>query len=215
MLRIERLPMQENCLSFRILHRILLEESNGYGGHNDVTVEVLCANDALSTPLEWKLESTFTIANSERDNLSSRETGKFSNRQLTRSVNGIEYTFDISGRLAANWCLFDALQRSISDSHEPFTLFEGFNLIREGHRVRRRPDLDEAFDTATGNLRCSTQLGRGILPYEYWLDSSNRLVAAISGTRIYFLDDKAEEAIADREHNQFIYSGRGAWIPKI
>jgi len=50
------------------------------------------------------------------------------------------------------------------------------------------------------------QLGHGTLPYEYWLDRHHRLVLAVTLSRVYILDDKAEEKTAAeirRGRNEF------------
>ncbi|GAI82934.1 unnamed protein product, partial [marine sediment metagenome] len=39
------------------------------------------------------------------------------------------------------------------------------------------------------------QLGRGILPCEYWLDDRHRLLMVTSMNKAYILDDHAEKAI--------------------
>lgn len=194
--------------------RILLEESNGYGGHNDVHVEVKCAGDSLSTPRRWRLVSTFHHEGAESTMLRSEETGAFDGSSLSREVNGVRYEYGVDDALTADWCVFDAVQRFADQGEARFRLFEGFNLLKGEQRLRRRQDLDERFDHASGPLRCLTQIGHGVLPCDYWLDGRGRLVAAIAGTRVCFLDDEAVERVEDRERNQHIYFGHGAWVPR-
>ena len=45
-------------------------------------------------------------------------------------------------------------------------------------------------------MRRFSQIGHGILPYEYWLDDRHRLQVVITHSRAYILDDGAEAKLA-------------------
>ncbi len=216
MLQVARLPGYpggEGALRFR--HRILLEEGNGFDGYNEITVEAACAPDALSSPLRWSAESRFVRGGQTQSGLTLREECSCADGRLLRRVGQVDYAYPIEGALTSDWNLFDALQQpDFLPPSQPFTLLDGYNTLKTAQVLRTRPDLDEDFGGDTGRLRCITLLGRGILPTEFWLNEQGRVVSAISGTRVFFLDPAAEEHVTYRELNQHIYTTPGAWVPR-
>ena len=76
-----------------------------------------------------------------------------------------------------------------------FDLLEGLRLSKPRHRLFYRGVYPIKMDGRDIPLHCFVQLGRGILPYEYWLDDRNRLLAAVSMNKAYILDEKAEQII--------------------
>jgi hypothetical protein len=128
----------------------------------------------LASPVEWELSSQFTGPGGKIiSELSQQNRGS-----VTESA------------AASDWGLFEAVQRLDFDkkSSPQFDLLEGMSVSKSGHRLSYRGIYPMKMGTQSIPLHCFAQLGRGILPTEYWLDDRHRLLAVISMNKAYILD---------------------------
>jgi hypothetical protein len=144
---------------------------------------IKCRNNPLASPVEWKLKSEFIGADGKHIS------------ELLSSNNG--KTVEGAQRTTGDWCLFEAVQRLAIDTRNSlsFDLLEGMSLKKSGHRLSYRGVTPLKMAGVDIPLHCFVQLGSGILPYEYWLDSRHRLLAVTSMNKAYILDEKAEQII--------------------
>ena len=145
--------------------------------------KIKCRNNKLASPVEWRLKSRFTGTDGKNiSELLSSNNGK--------AAEGAE-------RTTSDFCLFEAVQRLAYDkeSSMSFDLLEGMSLKKSDHRLSYRGVTPLKVDGMDIPLHCFVQLGSGILPYEYWLDSRHRLLAVTSMNKAYILDEKAEQII--------------------
>ena len=70
-------------------------------------------------------------------------------------------------------------------------------MIKRHHSIAYSDGRAERLEKSGLELLCFHQIGGGILPYEYWLDSNHRLIAVITGNRAYLLDEGAENAFEE------------------
>ena len=68
------------------------------------------------------------------------------------------------------------------------------SLIEKGPVVSAK-GLTKVVADGEQRLHWFTQVGHGVLPYDYYLDRYHRLVVVITGPRSYILDDNAEETV--------------------
>ena len=143
---------------------------------NVIEGTIKCRNDKLASPVEWNLLSQFAGP----DGKFISELGSRNHGVATESVTGT----------TGNWCLFEAVQRLAFDKKSSlrFDLLEGMSLSKLEHRLSYRGTYPMKMDGQSIPLHCFAQLGRGILPYEYWLDDRHRLLAVISMNKAYILD---------------------------
>ncbi len=108
--------------------------------------------------------------------------------------------------LTSDWSLFEAAQRwDVGEArHLLVTMLEGLQALKPEQHITYRggskigPDATRLFRFA--------QLGTGVLPTEYWLDMSHRLLVVTSMNKAYILDDRAEEIFArdvERERKSY------------
>ena len=145
--------------------------------------KIKCRNNQLASPVEWRLKSRFTGTDGKHiSELLSSDNGK--------AAEGTE-------RTTSDFCLFEAVQRLAYDkeSSVSFDLLEGMRLSKPQHRLLYRGISPMKMDGRDIPLHCFVQIGSGILPYEYWLDSRHRLLAVTSMNKAYILDEKAEQII--------------------
>ena len=167
-----------------------------------IRAEVNCSNDELASPNEWVLHSQFIgVDGKPRKKLDLAEQVRVDGRVMAITRGGTIRRQQVSDRLTADWCLFEALQRRPFEEGppRPFDVLEGLSLVRPGHRLSYRglstlktPEIDT-------HLHWFQQIGTGTWPYEYWLDDRHRLVMAVTNSRAYILDDEAEVTIKQRE----------------
>jgi len=177
-LQIRRSADAEKTFTLKVHQQVVQTD----GLVNIIEATIKCRNNQPASPIRWNTSSRFIGAdNKPLPQLDKKETGL-----ATEAVD----------RTAGDWCLFEAVQRLAFDKRTSlsFDLLEGLSLSKTGHQLFYRgvyptniPGLD--------SLHCFVQLGSGILPYEYWLDDSHRLLMAISMNKAYILDNKAEKTI--------------------
>ncbi len=145
--------------------------------------KIKCRNNKLASPVEWRLKSRFTGPDGKHVS------------ELLSSNNG--KAAEEAERTTSDFCLFEAVQRLAYDkeSSMSFDLLEGMSLKKSDHRLSYRGVTPLKVDGMDIPLHCFVQLGSGILPYEYWLDSRHRLLAVTSMNKAYILDEKAEQII--------------------
>ncbi|MFQ6035854.1 MAG: hypothetical protein ACE5NM_08420 [Sedimentisphaerales bacterium] len=180
LLQISRSADAEKSFTLRVHHEVVQTD----GLVNIIKATIKCRNNQLASPTRWNISSHFIGPdNKPIPQLDKKETGR-----ATKMMD----------RTTSDWCLFEALQRLAFDKSAggglSFDLLEGLTVSKIGHRLFYRgvyptdiPGLD--------SLHCFVQLGSGILPTEYWLDDSHRLLMAISMNKAYILDNKAEKVI--------------------
>lgn len=97
--------------------------------------------------------------------------------------------------MSADWCLFDAVQRLKleTDDKVNFDMLEGMTVLKTDQSFHRDESQKDRPNFYKDKMTRIVQIGRGVLPVEYWLDSSYRLVLVTSGDRAYILEDDAEE----------------------
>jgi len=142
---------------------------------------IRCRNDRLASPVQWKLSSRFKDSD-------GRDIA-----ELTSGNDG--GAAEAGGRTTGDWCLFEAVQRLAFDTQESlsFDLLEGLSLSKPGQRLFYRGAYPTQVNEEEMPLHCFVQLGRGVLPCEYWLDVRHRLLAVTSMNKAYILDDQAEK----------------------
>jgi hypothetical protein len=171
-LRITRKIDSQNTFILEVRQEI--EQTDGLTNIVDGTI--MCQYDQLASPVEWNLLSQFAgPTGNVVSELSSRDRGL-----ATETVTGA----------ASDWGLFEAVQRLAFDkkSSLSFDLIEGMSLSKPGQSLSYRGTFPMKTGGESIPLHCFNQLGRGILPTEYWLDDRHRLLAVISMNKAYILD---------------------------
>ena len=174
----------------------------GEQGRHTIEAKIRCRQDALASPVSWNLASRFHDANgNEIPDATSGEVGRVYGRTLVRQINRTEISQPLSGSLASDWGLFEAVQRLPLEPGSPlrFDLLEDLSLVKPHQRLSFVGEREFQLWDATHMLYGFRQHGWGVLPYEYWLDEAHRLVMVINGNRVYILDTLLEERGENRQ----------------
>lgn len=165
---------------------------------------IRCTNDPIASPRQWQLTSRIITAKGvERKELAVEEQVHVGERLCEIRTGNHSVKRQWPKPMTGDWCLFDAVQRLAfhKESELDFHLLEGMSLFKKDQHlsyngVHKNPDLSDE------PLYLFRQLGRGVLPYEYWLDGDHRLLMVITGSRAYILDERAEEAAKEYQRSQ-------------
>ena len=196
--RIKRAAGKANDPFTLIVHQEVVEVD---GMLNVIEAEIKCLNNRLASPLKWHLASRFIDSDGEAiDKLGTEEDVTIGGNVMSVETGGQTLKRRITSRLTNDWCIFEAVQRLTFQKEYSvvFDVLEGLSVLKEGQCLSYRGVYPMRIGDQDVRLHCFHQLGRGILPYEYWLDDNHRLLAAISMHKAYILDEQAEKAIRQR-----------------
>lgn len=160
-----------------------------------------CFEDALTTPFGWELDSVVLDAGGKSiDDTRLVEKARVSGGKIELAAGGRTLTREVPPRFTSNWSLFDAIQRLPGRKTEPleFALLEDLDLLKKGQKLSYWKTAEAQIGGKPIRLIGYQQIGRGILPYQYWVDDQHRLLIAISGVRAYLFDNSAQERIEKR-----------------
>ena len=160
------------------------------------TWQVRCRTDLLGTPVEWR--STAVLLDGD-----GRPVEPTQQQDEGRMLDGrIEMTsrpsrpLRVDGPVTGNWTLFEALPRLRGGDIEPatFDLLEDFEVLKRHHRLGRWGRVTADLGGQTVALQGYRQIGDGILPTDWWLDESGRVVLALAGLQGFALNPYPDDA---------------------
>ena len=194
-LRIDRASAdREGSFALRVERKVVQTD----GLVHATTAKITCLSDQTTSPIEWRLSSLFTGPEGKvRPELGSVESGKISGGVMTVTRSKRKFTRDVSDKLTCNWCLFEAVQKlGFGAGRElAFDLLDGLSVLKTGHRLNYAGSERVALGETQVNLHRFTQIGRGVLPTNYWLDEAHRVLFVCSMNKAYILDDDAGKVI--------------------
>ena len=194
-LRIKRLaerPGREFALN---VHEEIVQTD---GLLNVIDANIKCLSNPLASPVEWQMSERFSDpAGNDIPSLRTEEKGFIKAGVLTIEVAGRSLKRGAPKRVTSDWCLFEAVQRLQLDKDAvlTFDLLEGLSSLKEGQQLFYRGVHRQNLNGKYVPLHRFDHLGRGNLPFEYWLDESHRLVIAISMNKTFIFEPQAEQTI--------------------
>ncbi len=175
-LRITRIGDSDKTFTLNVHQEVAQTD----GITNIIDSTIMCRNNQLASPIQWKVSSRFRAANGKHiSQLSSNDNG-IAAKGLNKST--------------CDWCLFEAVQR-LKISKETvlaFDMLEGLGLLKKDQHLYYRGLFPTKIGSENIPLHCFVQLGNGILPCEYWLDNHHRLLLVTSMNKAYIFDEKAD-----------------------
>jgi len=167
--------------------------ARGGAGGLHTRASIACANDVLATPQAWELSAEIIEGGKPEAGTAVRETGALHGGVLVRRGR-VERSIPMRRPFTSNWSLLDAVQRLPFDGTAPleFDMFEDLDLHKPGQRLASIGSVSLPMKGRTVRLHGFRQIGRGILPYHYWLDDDHRLIAAAGSLRGFIWDAAAQ-----------------------
>ena len=188
-LRLRRAPKGKD----RFTLTVDLSTSHALQHTYSVHAEVTCASDTLSSPREWTLTSATNDAEGKPlPDTEATRSGRVRDGKLV-TLAPARRVVPAPKALTSSWSLFDALQRLPKDHAEAleFAMLEELDLLKTDQRLAYRQTAEATFAGGPVTLHGYEQLGRGILPYVYWLDDARRLLLAVGGMRAFVWEGSA------------------------
>ncbi|HUW16834.1 MAG TPA: hypothetical protein VMW94_07130 [Actinomycetes bacterium] len=169
---------------------------NSQGKRHTIGATVRCKTDALASPGEWTLTSTFSGAHMDGlPAFDTKETGRINGGTWETSTDGARYHQEVAPPVTGDWCLFEAVQRLPFREAAPlrFHVLEGLSVLKKDHRLWYGGKRGVTWGSEKRPLHRFCQVGRGVYPYEYWLDDRHRLLLVTTGPRACILDPQAAQ----------------------
>ncbi len=202
-MEIRREPLPEGKGIALRVHQSILQQTPGV---HETSVRMTCAADALVQPRRWQLSHSVRDAGLRPiPQAQLRQRGVVSEGPVGRIPVGripvdevtvrIEHddhvtTFRAPVPLSTNWSLFDAVQRMPRREAPPreFAMLQECDLLKPAQQITYRGAGEHTLGGNTVGLHHWQQVGRGILPYNYYTDDQGRLLLALAGLRAYVFD---------------------------
>ena len=191
--QIARSAPADGAVELRVNRSILLSQHPAF--HN-TEIQMTCAADTLCTPRSWELSAeTLDIHGKPFDASRVEESASVNGGTITAKRNGRGLTRAIPTPFTSDFSLLDAVQRLPKADTKPlqFALLQDMDKIKEGQSLTYREKVDFEIGGKTLPLHCYQQIGRGLLPYRYYVDEQGRLLFAFSAVRAYIYDPKVHE----------------------
>lgn len=96
----------------------------------------------------------------------------------------------VDGDFTISWLLFEAVRHLPKNSHHKyeFTMLDHFDQIKRDQLFYYNKSIEVNVDGTDMVLHAFDHLGRGIVPWVYWVDGQGRLLFVISGIEAYILN---------------------------
>ena len=169
-----------------------------YFGSFTGTAQMSCLADTLGTPVSWKLNSVSLDTQRKPVEVTRvEEQAQVSDGRIVREGRSAG-NVRVPGAYTSNWSLFDAVQRLGGKPIEPveFDMIEDLDLLKPAQRLTYWGTTEVELGGRTVRLTGYRQIGRGILPYHYWLDESGRLIMAHGGLRGFIFNPQAAAVVS-------------------
>ncbi len=160
--------------------------------------QITCQADRLATPIKWRTKSTFQGPRGKvvRD-LGTQCTGRVTGSTIEINTQGKTRRIKTPGPFTGDWCLLEAVQRMPYSESAPITLdvLKEMDLMQKGHQLAYVGQDTVTLGDAPMVLHHVQQRGRGMLPYDYWLDQNHRLQMFVTLSIAYIRDKNAERGM--------------------
>lgn len=153
--------------------------------------------DLLPAPRQWEFQSeVFDAAGKPVAHTKQAKTGTLAGGVVRiKSPGGVE-AHKIAGPCAITWALFSVVQMLPGEKTQlpAFTLIDHYDQIKPDYRISYRKTLDVAVGKKTVRLTAYDQIGRGNVPWVYWVDDNHRLLLVVAGLEAYVLETSRQES---------------------
>jgi hypothetical protein len=159
---------------------------------NRLTTQIQCKEDELASPVSWRLTSEHTIGDTAvRPPVDFSETATATPGKLNIKRGNETLLRPLPARFTGCWNLIEAVQRLKFGARRPisFSLLEGLTRVKGEMEIFY--DGTYSFDVGGHPLNTHrfVQIGRGILPYEYFVDDLHRVLLVITFCKAYILKE--------------------------
>ena len=170
--------------------RVSVERHQPGGYIQRVAGRLSCRADELSTPTQWRFEAQLLAADSKPlAGTRIEKTAVVRDGALLIKDGAADKRIALPRAYTLNWALFDAAGRLPRRAFKPieFDLIDDFDRLKGGQVLSYRTSQTVAVGGRKVRLHAFDHLGRGILPWVYFVDDRGLLVLAVGGLAAYGL----------------------------
>jgi hypothetical protein len=159
---------------------------------NHVSADMVCRQDHLASPVSWSITSEHSASGIPIvPDVSTEEKVRVEGDMLIINRSGKTFSRPAPEHFTGDWNLIEAVQRPDWGMKTvlKFDLLEGLTRFKSDMELR----YDGEYTFELGGKPFTTHryvlTGRGILPYEYFLDENHRVVLVITFCKAYILKE--------------------------
>jgi len=164
--------------------------------------EMECSSEVPSQPLEWTFSNKqIDPEGREMTEVAYTESGWRKNDILAIKKGRKTYEYNTSGVISSDWNVFEFIQRMpfTKDLKVGFDMIERLDLPKNEQTIRYRNPETWMIGGRERTLHRFSQIGQGILPFDYWLDDYHRVLIASTFSIAYILDELADEKYMEQK----------------
>lgn len=164
--------------------------------------EIECSSEIPSQPLEWAFSNKqIDPEGREMTEVGYNESGWRKNDIVAIKKGRKTYEYNTPGVVTGDWNVFEFIQRIpfTKDSKVGFNMIERLDLPKNEQTLRYRSPETWMIGDREWTLHRFSQIGQGILPFDFWLDDFHRLLIASTFSIAYILDEQADEKYMERK----------------
>lgn len=194
MLRLRRQPRGDQGVKLKVDQTVL--QWSGHVRH--LEAEVDCVADTLVTPTAWSLATRYLGPDAKVfDDTVMSETGTLDGGVWEVRSGKRSRKQKVPTPITSNWSLLDAVQRLDGKATQPlaFAMLDEMDLLKVDQELSFRGEKVMDFGGKKVTLTGYHQIGRGVLPWQYWVNEQGRLLFAFSGVRAWIYDPEAAKAL--------------------
>ena len=187
-LKIKRICKENGRINLVMHYQLFLK--GGY--RQDITGQIECVNNSLSSPAFWKFNSLILTPSKQPQPFTKQtKTAKISNGKMQIVSSGKKSIKIPNENYTTNWLLFDAVQRLPKDQTTPitFAMLDHFDQIKKDQKLTFRTNTVIKYKDKDHQLYAYQQVGTAVTPVVYWVNNQGRLLFVISGFEAYILEN--------------------------
>ncbi len=170
---------------------LTIDKAGVAGYWQKIRAKLKFKTDLLSSPVKWQYEVKVTTPKGEvlKNTEIKKHAVNYGNK-IDFVCHGKRKEVEISGDVAMNRLLFDAVQRmpAVKNTKAEFTLIDHFDQIKPNNTIYFHNNIEvNVANNKKLELCVYNQLGDGILPIAYYVNKSGRLLFVVSGVEAYAL----------------------------
>jgi len=194
MLTLRRKPQGGKGVKLKVDQTIL--QWSGHVRH--LNAEVDCLADTLATPTTWSLATqVFGPDAKVFDDTVMTEGGTLGGGVREVRSGQRSRKQKVPTPITSNWSLLDTVQRLSGKATKPlaFAMLDEMDLLKCDQELSYRGEKVMNLGGKEVKLTGYHQIGRGVLPWQYWVNEQSRLLFAFSGVRAWIYDPAAAKVL--------------------
>ena len=196
---LKRLPGGADQFRLEVLESLIMPRTRSI---HETKVAARCRCDTFAIPVSWHLTSRVydTKTEEEFSEAHVEQKGSADAKQIVIETNGRKRTMRAPAAWTWNWSLFEAVQRKprAQACTAEFSLLDDLDVMKAGQRLIPRGETTIQFAGVDVPVVRYDQIGRALLPTQYYVDQSGRLLLSHTELRAYILDAQVRKKHAQK-----------------